>query len=313
MNILKPPRLRRGDVIGLIAPASPPMPADRIEAGVRYLERLGYRVKLGRHVRAVHGYLAGTDAQRAEDLNAMLSDPQVHAVFALRGGYGTPRLLPLVDYGTVRRRPKIVAGSSDLTALQLALFRRAGLVTFSGPMVTTDFARDPDPFTEEQFWRMLTSARIAGRLPQPPDSLTAPRHPGSAEGRLLGGNLSLLVSGLGTAFSPSFRQAVLVLEDVGEPPYRLDRMFTQLRNAGILARLAGLVLGQFPRCTPQDRRQPHLTLRQILGQVACWADVPAVAGLAYGHVRRKLTLPLGVRVRLGADRGQLEVLESAVV
>src|SRR2546425_3499234 len=134
MTILKPPRLRRGDVIGLIAPASAPSDLRKVERAVRYLEKLGYRVKVGEHVGARHGYFAGTDEQRVADLNGMLNEPQVKAIFALRGGYGTPRLLPLVDYRAVRRRPKILVGYSDLTALQLALFRRTGLITFSGPM-----------------------------------------------------------------------------------------------------------------------------------------------------------------------------------
>jgi len=234
MNIVKPPRLRRGDVIGLIAPASPLKNAGRIEASVRYLERLGYRIQLGRHVTERHGYLAGTDAQRAADLNAMLGDPQVRAVFALRGGYGTPRLLPWVDYRAVRRQPKILVGYSDLTALQLALFRRTGLVTFSGPMLGADLRPSLDPYTEEHFWRLLTSRRTAGALSNPRNRPLIVRRPGRAEGRLLGGNLSLLVSSLGTSFSPDYRDALLVLEDVDEHLHRLDRMFTQLRNAGVL-------------------------------------------------------------------------------
>jgi len=312
MNLLKPPRLRRGDVIGLIAPASPPPSAARVEVGVRYLEGLGYRVKLGRHVTARHGYLAGTDAQRLADLNAMLTDPQVRAVFALRGGYGTPRLLPSVDYRAVRRQPKIVVGSSDLTALQLALFRRTGLVTFSGPMVATDFGQPPDPYAEEHLWRLLTSNRPVGVLPNPPAEPAKSRRPGLVEGRLLGGNLSLLVSSLGTPFSPDYRGALLVLEDVGEQYHRLDRMFTQLRNAGILSRIAGLVLGRFTRCAPSNAREPYLTPGEMMDEVRTWFDAPVIEGLAYGHIAGKLTLPLGLSARLDAARGKLEVLESAV-
>src|SRR5947207_8451528 len=187
MKILKPPRLRRGDVIGLISPASAPLLAEKIEKGVRYLERLGYRVKRAEHVAAQHGYFAGTDAQRLSDLNAMLNDSQVKAIFSIRGGYGSPRLLPFVDYRAVRRQPKIFAGFSDLTALQLALFRRAGLVTFSGPLPGVDFWRKPDPYTEEHFWRLLTSTRPAGPLPCPGNKPLRPRIRGRARGPLLGG------------------------------------------------------------------------------------------------------------------------------
>jgi muramoyltetrapeptide carboxypeptidase len=313
MTILKPPRLRRGEVIGLIAPASAPSDSRKIELAVRYLERLGYRVEVGQHVGARHGYFAGTDEQRLADLNGMLNDPKVKAIFAVRGGYGTPRLLPLVDYAAVRRQPKIVVGYSDLTALQLAFFRKTGLVTFSGPMAAVELWKNPDPYTEEHFWRLLTSARKIGALPNPPGQPIVMRHPGYAEGRLLGGNLSLLVSNLGTPFSPDYRGALLVLEDVREHFHRLDRMFTQLRNAGVLGRISGLLFGCFTECAPSNSKEPHLPLKQILAEVLSWVETPVIEGFQYGHIPRKLTVPLGVRARLDADRGKVEVLESAVV
>jgi muramoyltetrapeptide carboxypeptidase len=312
MRTVKPPRLRPGDVIGLIAPAGPVLNAERVETGVRYLEGLGYRVRLGEHARAQRGYLAGTDAQRVADLNAMLNDPQVKAIFALRGGYGSPRLLPDVDYEAARRQPKIFVGHSDVTALQLALHRRTGLVTFSGPMVVPDFGAAPDPFTEENFWRLLTSSARVGLLPSPPGEPAVPRRGGRAEGRLLGGNLSLLLSGLGTPFSPTFRDALLVVEDVNEHLHRVDRMFTQLRNAGILSQIRGLVLGRFTRCHPHAPGEPHLTLEEIFGDASAWVPGPVLEGFPYGHVAQKLTLPLGLRARVDADRGTVEVLEGAV-
>ena len=161
----------------------------------------------------------------------MLNDSRVNAIFATRGGYGSPRLLPFVDYGAVRRQPKIVVGFSDITALQLALFRRTGLVTFSGPLPGVEFWQKPDPYTEEQFWRLLTSSRSVGPLRNPNREPLRARIGGRAQGRLLGGNLSLVVSNLGTRFSPDYNGAILVLEDVHEQYHRIDRMFTQLRNA----------------------------------------------------------------------------------
>jgi muramoyltetrapeptide carboxypeptidase len=309
----KPNRLRPGDVIGLIAPASPPRSRERVEAGVRYLERLGYRVKPGRHLDAEHGYLAGTDAQRVEDLNTMLRDPQVRAIFALRGGYGTPRILPYVDYAASRRDPKIVVGSSDLTALQLALWRRAGLVTFSGPMVATDFGDNPDPYTEEQFWPLITSARIRSWLRQPKDRPLRGVRAGHAEGPLLGGNLSLVTSSLGTTYSPRYQGAVLVLEEVGEPWHRVDRMLTQLRNAGVLGSVAGLIFGMFTGCHPIDPKQPHLTRQQIIREVVASSDVPIIDGFQYGHESQKLTIAFGIRAQLDAVRGRVQMLEAAVV
>jgi muramoyltetrapeptide carboxypeptidase len=221
-------------------------------------------------------------------------------------------LLPHVDYRAIRRQPKILVGFSDITALQLALFRRTGLVTFSGPLPGVEFWRKPDPYTEEHFWRLLTSTRRVGPLPNPSASPMKTRIAGRAEGRVLGGNLSLLVSNLGTRFSPDYRGAILVLEDVGEQFHRIDRMFTQLRNAGILDRINGIVLGQFTNCAASDAAKPHLKLNEIIGEVLSWLNVPVVEGFQYGHVARKLTLPIGLRARLDASRGTLTVLESAV-
>ena len=142
-----------------LSPASTPTPREKIQASVRYLEKLGYRVRVGEHASKAWGYLAGTDEERAEDLNAMIRDPEVKAIFALRGGYGTPRILPLIAYRALARRPKIISGFSDITALQLAIYRKCKLVTFSGPMPAVEFWKDPDPFTEENFWRLLTRTR----------------------------------------------------------------------------------------------------------------------------------------------------------
>jgi muramoyltetrapeptide carboxypeptidase len=312
-ELLKPPALRRGDIIGLIAPAGAIWDTSRIERCVRYLEGLGYRTEIGAHASGNDGAFAAQDSQRLADLNGFLRDPRVRAVFALRGGYGTPRLLSGVDYAAVRRDPKIVVGYSDLTALQLALFRRTRLVTFSGPLAAVELAGNPDPFTEEHFWRVITSRRRVGRLPAPADAIPLIGDGGSAEGPLLGGCLSLVCSLLGTPFLPSLRGAVLVFEDVHEPIHRLDRMFTQLRLAGVLPRAAGLVLGLFTKCAPADPAHASHTLEETLAQVCADADRPWLRGLAYGHVPRKVTLPLGVRARLNPAQKTLTVLESAVV
>jgi muramoyltetrapeptide carboxypeptidase len=310
MKILKPPRLRRGDLIGLVAPASPPLDWTMVERGVRYLEGLGYRTRMGAHAQAQQGYLAGADTQRAADLNGFLRDPEVRAIFALRGGYGTPRLLPHIDYAAARRDPKIIVGYSDVTALQMALWRRARLITFAGPMLASDLAGKRDPFAEEHFWRLLTSRGGVGELPQPKPWLQ--RRGGRADGRLLGTNLSLLVSSLGTPFSPDYRGALLVLEDVGEQLHRLDRMFTQLRNAGVLRAIRGLILGSFTHCVPSDPARPFLAQDQIIDELLGWCSHPAVEGFAFGHVPSKVTVPLGCLARLDADRGRILLLESPV-
>ena len=308
---LKPPRLRKGDVIGIISPASTPSAQEKIDNGVHYLEGLGYRVKVGTHAMAQHGYLAGTDEQRAEDLNGMLRDRMVRAIFAIRGGYGTPRLLHLVDYNAVRRDPKILVGYSDLTGLQLALYRKTGLITFSGPMVGVEMWKSIDPFTEEHFWRVVTSAARIGPLRNPDGEKLICYNRGKAGGRLLGGNFSLLASLLGTRYLPRLRDAILVLEDVDEAPHRVDRMFTQLYHAGITRSISGLVLGAFTDCVPSDPSKPHLTINQVIEDAVGHMHCPVLANLQYGHIPRKVTLPLGVRALLDSRSGTLRIAEGA--
>ncbi len=312
MNILKPPRLRKGDLIGIVSPASAPSAQEKIDKGVQYLEHLGYRVKIGKYVMAQHGYLAGTDEQRAEDLNDMLRDRAVRAVFAIRGGYGTPRLLHFVDYKAVRRDPKILVGYSDLTGLQLALYKKAGLVTFSGPMLGVEMWDSIDPFTEEHFWRVITSSARIGFLKNPDGEPLISNNRGRVSGRLLGGNFSLLASLLGTPYLPDFSHAVLVLEDVDEAPHRVDRMFTQLFHAGITSTINGLVLGAFTDCVPSDPSKPHLTIGQVIEDALQRLQCPVLSNLQYGHIAKKVTLPLGVQAVLDARRGTLKLEEGAV-
>jgi muramoyltetrapeptide carboxypeptidase len=312
MNTLKPARLRKGDLIGVVSPASAPSAREKIDKGVRYLEGLGYRVTVGQHVMSQYGYLAGTDQERVSDFNDMLRNPSVRAIFALRGGYGTPRLLHQIDYKAVQRNPKIVVGYSDITSLQLALLKKTGLVTFSGPMVAVEMWDKIDPYTEEHFWRVITSSARIGALRNPDDEALVVHHRGKASGKLIGGNFSLLASLMGTPYLPDLRKAILVLEDVDEAPHRVDRMFAQLRHAGVLKNIAGLVLGKFTDCVPADPSKPHLTMEQVLQEAVDSVDCPVLTNLLYGHIPRKHTLPLGVRSTLDARTGSLTVLEGAV-
>ena len=310
MHLLKPARLRKGDVIGLVSPASTPAPPEKVERSVRYLEGMGYKVDVGRNAEAQHGYLAGTDEQRAGDLNQMIRDPRLKAIFALRGGYGTPRILSMIDYRALRRAPKIISGFSDITALQLAIFRRCRLVTFSGPMPAVEFWKDPDPYTEENFWRLVSSTKKVGNLEA---SELAVLNQGRGSGALLGGNLSLVVNCLGTRFFPSMREVILVVEEVDEAPYRVDRMLMQLVNARIVSQLKGVVFGQFTRCEQRDPAKPSLTSAEVLRDFALRLRCPVLANLEYGHIARKLTIPFGLRAQIDAPRRRIAVLESAVV
>ena len=311
--MIKAPRLKAGDTIALVAPASGVVRPERVEASVRYLEGCGYRVRPGRHLVAVHGAFGGTDLQRAEDLNSAIRDTGVQAIFALRGGYGSPRILPLIDYGALRRSPKIFVGFSDITALQLAIFRRCGLITFSGPLPGPDFS-DPvvDSFTEEIFWRLVTSRSLPGRLANPVADPCIPIFEGSVSGPILGGCLTMIIQVLGTRFCPKFKESILILEDVHEEPYRVDRMMTHLGNSGILKAAAGFVFGKWPGCVPQDPKALHFPVEQIIRETVAGMSKPTLANFAYGHVPQKITLPIGLPATLDATKGELRPLESAV-
>lgn len=303
-NILKPPRLHPGARIGVIAPAGPVTGErlTRLDRGMDYLRRRGFRVIEGRFLRRRTGYTAGSDDERLSDLNNMLRDAQVDAVFCARGGYGLGRLLDRIDYRAVRRRPKILVGYSDVTALQSALFRRTGLVTFAGPMVAADLGTPMPERTESSLWQMLTAAGE----PPPVGELTTIAA-GVAEGRLLGGCLSVLVTLLGTRFMPNLDGAVLVAEDIGEPLYKIDRYFCQLKNAGFLRLLKGVILGQFTGMNDSSADLAAVVAGFFKGKV------PIAAGLPFGHEPLKVTIPYGVRVRLDADVGTLHFLETGVL
>ena len=312
MTIIKPPRLRKGDLIGLVAPASTPSTEEKIQRGAQYFEHLGYRVKPGKYIRSEHGYLAGTDENRAADFNEMVCDKTVKAIFAIRGGYGTPRILRLIDYNKLKANPKIIVGHSDITGLELAIFRKTGLVTFSGPMTGVEIWKGIDPYTEEHLWRLLTSTKDIGVLKNPKDEPLKILKGGNARGQLLGGNLSLLACLMGTPFLPRLRGSVLFLEDVEEAPHRVDRMLAQLLNAGILPELAALVFGKFTDCDPSDLSKPYLTVDQVQDEYAEKIKCPVMANFQYGHIARKLTVPIGLNAAMNTKTGRIEIKDNAV-
>lgn len=312
----KPPRLKIGSLVGLVAPASSPSSSSSLKRGRRFLEELGFRVKLGRHLLDSWGYLAGSDEARADDLNDMFADEAVKAIFCIRGGYGAARLLPLLDFETLKSNPKILIGYSDITALELAILKKIQLVTFYGPMVTTEMAGD---FPEDSQKRMLAALTRC----RPPKSIGAPPgeeaavviHPGLATGPLVGGCLSILVSLLGTSYEPDLNGAILFLEDVDEEPYRLDRYLTQLRLSGRLAKVAGVAMGQWLRCEHSADRssfRQSLSCREVLQDRLGDLGVPVLSGLGFGHGRFKASLPVGVRATLDARRSILKILEPGV-
>lgn len=301
-----PAALEKGDTIGIISPASP-MIRERLERGIAYLKERGFSVLLGKHVYDQRGYLAGTDEERGGDLHAMFKNPNVKAIISSRGGYGTPRLLPFLDYELIRENPKILVGYSDLTSLQLAIFSQTGLVTYSGPMVAVEMGKGIDPFTEEHFWPHLLAGQSYSEYPAVPDSPLVRVHSGKASGRLIGGCLSMINPILGTPYQPDFRGSILILEDVGEEPYRVDRYMSQFRSAGIFQQVAGIIFSQFVDCDPGDN--PSLTIDEVIEDYTHDLDIPIVKNFLYGHVDRKFTIPIGATVELDADSLSIRLLQ----
>lgn len=303
----RPPPLAAGGVIGVCAPSGP-VNAERLEAGLAWLRAAGFRPRLAPHLYARAAYLAGTDAERAADLRALLADPGVDAVVCARGGYGAMRLLPELDLGVARAAPKPLVGFSDITALHLA-WAAAGLVSFHGP-VLEDSASPDGAFNRQALVAALEGTAWPGQLPTPPD-IPAPctLHDGVVRGRLVGGNLSLIVALLGTPYALNTRGAVLLLEDVHEPPYRLDRYLTQLWLAGKLQAAAGFVIGELVGCEAEGDGPDALT---VLADRLTPLGKPCAAGFCLGHGRYRLTVPLGVAVELDAGRPALTILESGL-
>ena len=296
-NLLVPPPLRRGDIVGVVA-ASGPVRPDLLENGLRFLDRSGFRIQLGRHLHERNDYLAGGDHQRATDLNFMLSDPSVRGILFARGGYGVMRLLDGVQTDQIRKDPKILVGMSDLTALALSLYGRCGLMTWSGPMVAAQVGEGLDALSEEWFSRALTEP-VAARTLIPGNQSIKVVRPGEASGPLVGGCLSLITALMGTRHFPDLAGTVLLLEDVHEPLYRIDRMLTQLKLAGVLDAVAGFVLGHFSDNESTDRR---VEVENILLDLIGDEPVPVLSAYPYGHDLPNLTLPHGAYVRLKADQ-----------
>jgi len=313
---VKPPRLKEGDAVGLVMPSFAqwdPVPLDIL---LETLQVLGLKARVGKHVYDRRGYFAGRDEDRAADLNAMFADPEVKAVHCVRGGWGAARLLPLLDWNTISRNPKILVGYSDITALLLACHAKTGLVTFHGPVGASTWNAFNVDWMKRVLWNAeaatFANAKEASDTLVPVKNRTRVITPGKARGRLLGGNLTVFTTIIGSGYLPDFKDCILFLEDVEEAPYSLDRMFTQLKLAGILDQAKGVVWGTCDKCAPGEGFG-SLTIPDVLDDHVKALGVPAYSGAMIGHVDRQFTLPLGVQVELDADAGTITMLESAVV
>ena len=292
--LLIPRHLQPGDLVGVVAASGPPIPESTM-MGLNFLQRKGLRVVTGKHLYERHHYLAGSDAQRIYDLNAMLTNPEVRAVLFARGGYGAMRILTSVDCEAVFKDPKILLGMSDVTVLQMSLHSRCGLATLSGPMVSVQIGQGLDRVSEESLVRALTETLDGRDLFQTVAPDLRILRKGKACGLLLGGCLSLVTALLGTPHFPDCSDSVLFLEDVHEPAYRIDRMATQLKLAGVLEHINGLILGHF--IGPDDMCLSADTER-IFMELTSDNPVPVISGFPHGHKLPNLTIPHGVPVEL---------------
>ena len=312
---IKPKRLAEGDTVGLVLPASAVFENDDISLAREQLEAIGLKVVVGPHAYDRHGYFAGRDRDRADDLNRMFADDDIDGIVCYTGGWGSPRVLPYLDYNLITRKPKVLIGFSDITALLNVIYQRTGLVTFHGPVASTSW----NPYTLDNFRKVVMTPEPAGVLPTPekkPTELVDRTNrilrlsPGKASGRLAGGNLTLVAALMGTPYEVDTDGAVLFLEDVREDVYRVDRMLTQLALGGKFDRMAAMAFG---RCSECGTRGSAFSLEDILRDRFASLGKPAISGLSFGHIELKMTIPVGVMGTLDAEAGTLSVDEAAVV
>jgi muramoyltetrapeptide carboxypeptidase len=273
---------------------------------------------MGRNVRRRAGYLGGSIEERIADLHEMFGARDIDGVFAIRGGYGSAQLLDGIDYDLIRRNPKVFLGYSDITALHVAIHQRTGLVTFHGPVTLSRFSE----YTQKHFRKALFETDPVGPVTNPPDSdPLRPAHtlrtirPGTARGRLTGGNLTLISTTMGTPYEIETKGRILFLEDVGEQPYSVDRMLTQLRLAGKLQQAEGIVFGECSGCRPREFQpsfESTFSLGEVLDHILGRLKIPVLTGLTIGHTADQLTLPLGAMATLNADKGELVIEEAGV-
>jgi muramoyltetrapeptide carboxypeptidase len=315
---IKPKRLKAGDTIGLIAPASNVWQDEDIYFATDILKSLGFKVKHSKNLFKRYGYLAGQDKERADDVNTMFADKTIDGIFCIRGGYGTPRILPYLDYELIKKNPKALVGYSDITALLNAITARTGLITFHGPVAKQNFS----DYTLTSFKKILFNPSVPVELATPPlfeikegtaekDNRLTVLHKGKATGRLIGGNLSLMVKLVGSPFEPDYTGKILFLEDVEEAPYRVDGMLTHLWLAGRLDKLVGVVFGKCSDCKAPEA--PSLSVEQVLRDRLTSLKIPVLSGVMIGHIENLATIPVGALATLDTHTKRLILEEKAVL
>jgi muramoyltetrapeptide carboxypeptidase len=315
--MIKPKALKEGDTLGIIAPASRPNTDDAFNKGKAALEAMGFKVKAFPHIHDWHmGYLAGRDEHRVADLHAAFEDPEVNGVMCIRGGYGCHRIVDKLDYNLIKQNPKFFIGYSDITALHIGMMKYAGLVTFHGPMVASEFSRDASDFTRDNFLKAATTTEPLGLLPNDPEgpepvTITG----GKVTAPLVGGNMALITDLFGTNFELDISGKILFFEEIGDEPYAFDRVLNQLRLSGKLHKAAGIVVGQCADCEHVEGRSGYdksPPLVEVVRDNLGGYGIPVLYNVPFGHIKNIWTLPIGLEATLDADAKILTLNEPAL-
>ena len=311
--MIKPKALKFGDTIGVVAPASPTT-EEKVRKSYEKLMEMGFEVKMGESCYKRYGYLAGEDNLRAEDLNNMFKDKEVDGIICLRGGYGTPRILSLLDYDLIRNNPKVFVGYSDISALHIAINQLSKLVTFHGPMASSDLIGNLSNFSKESLYNCILEGQFEQEISNPSGEDMEIINEGIAEGQIIGGNLSLIADTIGTPYEIQLKGKILFIEEIGEEPYQIDRMLTQLRLSGKLQEAEAIILGDFNNCVVEPSEYDNsLTLEQVIEDIIKPIGKPTISNLRAGHCEPMITLPFGVKAKLDTHKGKLTIIEKPTV
>ena len=295
-------KINNKSTVGLIAPAWIPN-KDRLEKGIQYLTDHGFHIKLGKYVNNRHGYFAGTDQQRLDDLHLMYNDPEIEAIFCARGGWGGLRLLDKIDYKLIRNNPKPLIGYSDITSIQLAIWSKCQIPSLSGPLVAVEMGNDLSPFTEKHLWEQLHNNNPKYTF-NFSNTSTKFITQGNATGILIGGCLSLISSLFGTPYCPNYEHAILFIEDIAEKSYKIDRYLAHLRQCGVFNKISGLIIGNFIDCN-DDNNNHSFTTEDIFHDYFSDADFPVISDFPYGHSGIMMSMPVGVRAIIDSEKKEI--------
>ncbi|OGI22622.1 MAG: hypothetical protein A2287_07995 [Candidatus Melainabacteria bacterium RIFOXYA12_FULL_32_12] len=312
-NLIKPQKLNPGDTIGIISPAGAVKETKLWQPTIEYFEKRGYAVKIAPHALNQEAYLAGSDESRLFDLISFFEDPEIKAIICSRGGYGTFRLLQDINYEIIRNNPKIFVGYSDITALLWSFLEKTGLITFHGPLALSDFGTSKiNNYTETSFFEVLEGKAEIPHIYSNPINYEC-INPGDADGELLAGNLAIITGLLGTPYFPDMTEKILLLEDIGEPLYKIDRMLMQLKLAGVFDKISGLLFGEFTNIVQSDSTEANkLSPIDVIKTITNDIDIPIGYGFSASHGEYKATLPLGVKYYFNSQKFNLVINEKYI-